>query len=265
MLKKTLLAYTIGFAFSPPANADGIEIAAVDFDRETLKSLGVDPNISHYFSRSARFLPGEYSLAVSVNGEKKGNIATRFDENGDICLDQAFLQQAGLKIPSEEKNGCYDYILSYPGTTITPLPNQEALDIIVSPQAIIPIGLDLTNAATGGTAALLNYSLMSSRAEFSNGSSDYSQAALEGGININDWMLRSHQFLTQTNGTFSNQNSSTYLQRTFNVPLQILKHSCEQVKLTSIIACWKEPVFTVSKSHRTTHCKPAAVVCKLLV
>lgn len=37
----------------------------------------------------------------------------------------------------------------------------------------------------------------------------------EGGININDWMLRSHQFLTQTNGTFSNQNSSTYLQRTF--------------------------------------------------
>ncbi len=56
---------------------------------------------------------------------------------------------------------------------------------------------------------------MSSRAEFSNGSSDYSQAALEGGININDWMLRSHQFLTQTNGTFSNQNSSTYLQRTF--------------------------------------------------
>ncbi|HAW1664492.1 TPA: hypothetical protein JLN07_001065, partial [Escherichia coli] len=43
MLKKTLLAYTIGFAFSPPANADGIEIAAVDFDRETLKSLGVDP------------------------------------------------------------------------------------------------------------------------------------------------------------------------------------------------------------------------------
>ena len=28
-------------------------------------------------------------------------------------------------------------------------------------------------------------------------------------------MLRSHQFLTQTNGTFSNQNSSTYLQRTF--------------------------------------------------
>lgn len=51
---KTLLAYTIGFAFSPPANADGIEIAAVDFDRETLKSLGVDPNIA-LFSRSARF------------------------------------------------------------------------------------------------------------------------------------------------------------------------------------------------------------------
>ncbi|QZY50203.1 hypothetical protein K7G95_07470 [Escherichia coli] len=59
------------FCLFSPANADGIEIAAVDFDRETLKSLGVDPNISHYFSRSARFLPGEYSLIVSVNGEKR--------------------------------------------------------------------------------------------------------------------------------------------------------------------------------------------------
>lgn len=38
MLKKTLLAYTIGFAFSPPANADGIEIAAVDFDAATTPS-----------------------------------------------------------------------------------------------------------------------------------------------------------------------------------------------------------------------------------
>jgi len=56
MLKKTLLAYTIGFAFSPPANADGIEIAAVDFDRETLKSLGVDPKyIALFFPFSPFF------------------------------------------------------------------------------------------------------------------------------------------------------------------------------------------------------------------
>lgn len=51
MLKKTLLAYTIGFAFSPPANADGIEIAAVDFDRETLKSLERVYLCSAYFNR----------------------------------------------------------------------------------------------------------------------------------------------------------------------------------------------------------------------
>ena len=60
MLKKTLLAYTIGFAFSPPANADGIEIAAVDFDRETLKSLGVDlgvrRNIKHPVRNNVRRL-----------------------------------------------------------------------------------------------------------------------------------------------------------------------------------------------------------------
>ncbi len=74
MLKKRYWPTPLVFAFFSPANADGIEIAAVDFDRETLKSLGVDPNISHYFSRSARFLPGEYSLIVSVNGEKKATL-----------------------------------------------------------------------------------------------------------------------------------------------------------------------------------------------
>ena len=70
--------------------------------------------------------------------KKKATLLRALMKMATFCLDQAFLQQAGLKIPSEEKNGCYDYILSYPGTTITPLPNQEALDIIVSPQAIIP-------------------------------------------------------------------------------------------------------------------------------
>lgn len=46
---------------------------------------------------------------------KKGNIATRFDENGDICLDQAFLQQAGLKIPSEEKKWLLRLYIVLPG------------------------------------------------------------------------------------------------------------------------------------------------------
>ncbi|ENO0517333.1 fimbrial biogenesis usher protein [Escherichia albertii] len=215
MFKKALLAYSMGLTFVSPVSAGDMEIAEVDFDRETLKSLGVNPNVSHYFSRASRFLPGEYSLALSLNGQKKGNIAAHFDENGDLCLDLAFLQQAGLKVPSSETNGCYNYAQSYPGTIITPLPNQEALEIIVPPQAIAPVGLDMTNITTGGTAGLLNYNLMSSRTEFANESSDYSQAALVGGINFNNWMLRSNQFLTQSNGKFSNQTSSTYLQRTF--------------------------------------------------
>lgn len=41
MLKKRYWPTPLVCLFSP-ANADGIEIAAVDFDRETLKSLGVD-------------------------------------------------------------------------------------------------------------------------------------------------------------------------------------------------------------------------------
>ncbi|MBY7216851.1 fimbrial biogenesis usher protein [Escherichia marmotae] len=216
MLKKSLLAYSIGLLTTLPANASDLELAAVDFDRNTLKSLGIDPAVSHYFSRSARFMPGEYSLMLNVNGDEIGNIIVRIDNNGDACLDKNVLEFAGLKIPaSSDENGCYDYPQSYPGTKITPLTNQDKLQITVPPQARIPLGQDVTSATTGGHGALLNYSLLSSRSEFGNDSSDFSQAVLEGGININDWMLRSHQFITQSDGNFSNQNSTTYLEHTF--------------------------------------------------
>lgn len=216
MLRKTLLAYSIGLLTSTTVYAQGLELAAIDFDTNTLKSLGLDPKVSHYFSHTARFLPGEHLLALSVNGDKMGNIVVRFDNEGNPCLDRNLLQQARLKIPNDNnENGCFDYAKSYPGTEISPLTAKEQLNILVPPQARVPATQDQTDAVSGGRGALLNYSLLTSRSEFSNDSSDYSQASLEGGININDWMLRSHQFFTQSNGRFSNQNSSTYVEHTF--------------------------------------------------
>lgn len=74
-------------------------------------------------------------------------------------------------------------------------------------------------------------------------------------------MLRSHQFLTQTNGTFSNQNSSTYLQRTFT-DLKTLMRAGEVNLNNSVLE--GASIYGIEIAL-TTHCKPAAVVCKLLV
>ena len=67
---------------------------------------------------------------------------------------------------------------------------------------------------TEGSGAILNYSAMSSRNEYSGGSSTYSQLQLDGGVNVAGWLLRSQQLLSQSQGQFNSENGQTYLQRT---------------------------------------------------
>lgn len=56
---------------------------------------------------------------------------------------------------------------------------------------------------------------MSSRSEYSGGSSTWSQAQLDGGVNVAGWLLRTNQLLSQSQGQFNSENSQTYMQRTF--------------------------------------------------
>ena len=53
MHKKTLLACLVSLLLTHNVRAEGIDLAAVDFDQDTLKSLGINPNVGHYFSRKA--------------------------------------------------------------------------------------------------------------------------------------------------------------------------------------------------------------------
>lgn len=215
MQKKTLLACLIGMQLTQHVWAGSMDLAAVDFDQDTLKSLGVNPNVAHYFSRKALFMPGSSSVAVDINGKPKGSIIARFNENGDLCFDKNFLDQVGLKVPFDYDDNCYQYAKAYPGTEVDASPSQEKVSIVVPPEAVLADDSGVAGYSSGGTAALLNYSVIASKNEFDGGSSDYSQALLDGGINFNDWLLRSHQLLSRTDGQFNSDNSSTYLQHTF--------------------------------------------------
>lgn len=215
MLKKTLLACVIGAQLTSQAMAQTMDLAVVDFDQDTLKSLGVNPGISRYFAKKARYLPGSSSVSLKVNGEDKGNVIVRFNEAGELCFDKAFMNQAGLIVPSDYHDDCYDYLQAYPQTIVDASPAQEQLSLVVPSSAVMRSDTDFSEYDSGGSAGLLNYSLMSSRNEYSGGSSEYSQALLDGGLNINDWLLRSRQLLSRTDGKFNSENSSTYLQHTF--------------------------------------------------
>ena len=50
MQQKTLLACLIGLVCSGQAMAQQMETAAINFDQETLRSLGINPDVSNYFS-----------------------------------------------------------------------------------------------------------------------------------------------------------------------------------------------------------------------
>jgi outer membrane usher protein FimD/PapC len=192
------------------------ENKAQDFDRETLKALGIDPEISQYFAEESRFAPGEIPLALKVNGSSKGSVIARFSEKGELCFDEALLKQADLKIPGNiGDTPCYDYRKSWPKTIVQQHPDKEELNIIVPTDALDSQADDLGDYVTGGTAGVLNYSLFSTRNQFADSHSDYSQATIDGGFNILDWMVRSHQMLSYNDGNYSTTSSSTWIQHTF--------------------------------------------------
>lgn len=212
------------------------------FDTGILTSRGLDAGLGNYFAQSARYTPGVHTVSVQVNGRDIGRLSPRFGSKGQLCVTEAFLQGAGLTVPDgvahlarqEEERGdgedgggvaakaCYDYRQDYPTAVITPQPGQEALSLTVPPEAVdtTAAGGPARNFRTGGTAALLNYQAFTTHSTFGeSGGSTYSQAMLEEGINVHDWLLRSRQSLTWNDGQNNSDNLYTYAQRTL-VPLK---------------------------------------------
>lgn len=231
-------------ALSALAVASALQVApvladdGVQFDTGILKNRGLDTGLGDYFSTAARYTPGVHTVNVQVNGKDVGRLSPRFGKDGSLCVTEAFLQGAGLIVPSrvsrlarEEEDGegdatsgpavCYDYRQDYPTAVITPQPGQEGLSLTVPPEAVdtSAAGGLARNYRTGGTAGLLNYQAFSTRTETGGSSSDYSQAMLEEGLNVHDWLVRSRQSLTWNDGQYNSDSLYTWAQHTI-VPLK---------------------------------------------
>lgn len=195
----------------------------IDFDNETLRTLGLDPAISQYFSREPRFAPGKIPVTLTVNGIEKGTTVAHFSASGELCFDDELLEQAELEVPPESKDApCYDYRNAWPATLVNQHPGQEELEIIVPTDALVNRDAP-GNYQTGGNAGVLNYSLFAMRNEYAGTRSDYSQAIINGGLNINDWLLRTQQLLTYSDGKYNANNTSTWLEHTFVGPKTTLR------------------------------------------
>jgi len=191
----------------------------VTFDTGILKSRGLGADLNRYFAEAPRFLPGTHSVSVKVNGKERGTAAVRFNEDGVMCVDNDFLEFAGI-MPVSIKSGeaCHDIRSDYAQAVINALPNQEAVELYLPPEAINSLTSDIKNFQHGGVAGMLNYSLFSTKSEYTGSDSDssrYSQASLEAGFNAMDWSLRSRYILTDNDGDRNAESIYTYAEHVF--------------------------------------------------
>lgn len=203
-------------------DATTLHAREVTFDTDILKSRGLGADLNRYFAEAPRFLPGTHSVSVKVNGNDRGVAAVRFNEDGALCVDNDFLEFAGIMPQSiKASETCHDIRSDFPQAVVNALPNQEAIELYLPEEAINSLSADIKNFQHGGTAGLLNYSLFSTRNEYSGSdSSRYSQASLEAGFNALDWSLRSSYILTDDDGTRNAESLYTYAEHVI-VPLRL--------------------------------------------
>lgn len=189
----------------------------VTFDTSILQNRGLSEDLNRYFSKAPRFLPGIHSVQVKVNDKDRGTAAVRFGEDGSLCIDSDFLGFAGLMpVPLRSGEPCHDITSDYPQAVVSALPNKEMVALYLPKEALSGLSDEIKNFQHGGTAALMNYSIFSTQSKNDGGDSNrYSQASLEGGLNIADWALRSSNILTDNNGSKNAETIYTYAEHVF--------------------------------------------------
>lgn len=184
------------------------------FDTSTLSDRGIDPAIAALFGQAPRFLPGESTVALFVNGNARGRVRVRFGETGTLCADRAFQRAAGLVSPPGYADGaaCFDLRRAWPRAEVQPEPGEGKVILVVSPEALSAPSTEDGNWQHGGVAGMLNYD-----AQYLSASSglNFSQLGTEAGFNAGDWIVRSRQTFTRFNGEDRINHQAAYAQRSF--------------------------------------------------
>lgn len=219
--KKGMLAFCLSaLAFSiraevTPIENESIELARAIFDTDALKNQGLDPAIAEYYSMAPRFAPGYHNVTVNINGKQRTLMPVKFDEEGTPCIDEDFLENAGL-IKKTRRGNCPKIHQYWSGSTIQSSPDIEEISVVVPPEALDPNFGRQFAEVRGGRAAMLNYSMFGTHNQYDDDNADRFQSTFELGFNAGDWIVRSTQFISDgSDQSFDVESLYTYAQRTF--------------------------------------------------
>ncbi|MGV2292046.1 fimbria/pilus outer membrane usher protein [Trinickia sp. YCB016] len=216
-----------------PANRQPKSTPASAFDADLMRARGLDPALAAYFSQAPRFMPGPQRVSLYVNGERRGNAAATFDDQGNLCFDRALLEHAGLVVPDalkhdKEQGGkegkepkpaakaaCYDYRDAFAQATVDLDPGANAVRLIVPTEALKSDAQPVGKFESGGVGGVFNYNVMSMSTSGGGSSNRYTTADGEVGLNAGDWIVRSRNVFTQQGSVSDVSNLYTYAQKTF--------------------------------------------------
>ncbi|NIF32817.1 fimbria/pilus outer membrane usher protein [Enterobacter sp. Cy-643] len=214
-----LLSLVIAALFTAPvgAAAEPQTHDNLTFDAGALGGRGIDPAIAALFGQAPRFLPGESTVALVVNGNARGRVRVKFDEAGVLCADRAFQREAGLVSPPgyTDAAACFDLRLAWPRAGVQPEPGEGKVILVVPPEALSAPGDEDGNWQHGGVAAMLNYDTQYLSSSGGDGGLNFGQLNTEAGFNAGDWIVRSRQTFTRFNGDDRIHHQAVYAQRSF--------------------------------------------------
>ena len=192
---------------------------SVEFDLEMLKGRNIDPKLASYFADAPRFPEGSQAVSLSVNGASRGRAIATFDKNGELVFTAPLLDAGHLVNPAlAEKDPATvnaAFLKAYPATVVQLKPGKGEVALIVPTDALRAEDDDAGVFTEGGTAALLNYSLLGMNNEFANSSSEFRSLDTVAGFNAGDWLVRSRQTYTVQDGKARTEHLYAYGQKTF--------------------------------------------------
>ena len=204
---------------SLPVSGPDVATESVEFDLDMLKGRNIDPKAASYFADAPRFSEGAHAVSLSVNGGSRGRAIATFDKEGQLLFTTALLDAAQLLNPGQAEKKPEDinarFLATYPMTQVQLKPGKGEVGLVVPTDALRAPDSDIGSFAEGGTAALLNYSLLGMNSVFSNSRSEFRSLDTVAGFNIGDWLVRSRQSYTAYDGNSRTEHLYTYGQKTF--------------------------------------------------
>lgn len=211
------------------------------FDPDILRDRGLSPGIGEYFRTPRGFGAGLQPVQVTVNGSVLGRKQARFNDEGQLCFTQAFVQTVGL-LPMDGGRGaesagtakpggaspvidCPDYRSFSPRAVILLQATMSAVDITVPPEYVQAVPRAY-RTESGGAGALFNYRAYATNFAPSDGSgSGYRYRYLDTtvGFNVDNWVFRSNQDFSNSNGQETLNWRLAYGQKTFEAQKQVFQ------------------------------------------